>query len=478
MSARLGLNEMPIIPWKGKTLNQITSSIKENNINTIGSATKVAITKNNQFIRNVNYYPSLFLPPPLKLYRREIANTIDISHCYARTSLRIDEFNRPGGSINNVSIKAVNGLVNTLDDTFPNNTCERPGTCSVFLSPSQNAKRRVRSSGMIKKQFDISRDNDSYHTSTNQYLVSRNRTFSQNQYNYIRQGNAASKPGSSQANNNLYSPNGLNHCKKYYVAIDSSFQYVWINSSAYTVSVPAGYYTVTDFNYILQNTMAANYHYYIAASQTVASAINTTINNNYWYNQNIMFLLAISYDALNSVIQLQSTAVSSGITNFSTNFSIPTAATWTTPSSLTAPYISIGSTQIYIQKALGFSTGSYPTTHTANQVTLSNFPPGLHPEYTILYYKPNNPQFGQQGAVTASSLIARKKYDSITNNTAFYAKSYGTATANALAYGVPENGYTKKDQMGYPLIMTPKFANNGNLIKCAYTSTLRINSNK
>ena len=35
--------------------------------------------------------------------------------------------------------------------------------------------------------------------------------------------------------------------------------------------------------------------------------------------------------------------------------------------------------------------------------------------------------------------------------------AFGSQVANALAYGVPEGGYTDKDKKGFPLKCTPKF---------------------
>jgi hypothetical protein len=72
-----------------------------------------------------------------------------------------------------------------------------------------------------------------------------------------------------------------------------------------------------------------------------------------------------------------------------------------------------------------------------------------------VYYKPNNSQFAQQGGVSSSSFITRLKYDTITNNGGFYAKAYGPATANALAYGGSDETYTIKDKIGFPLTKTP-----------------------
>jgi len=166
MNTIFDYNHQPIIPWKGRTFNQITSIIKK-----------------NPGINNKTGIGNLFLPNPLKIYRREIANVKSDSTCTKHSSVKIDEINRPGGSIINSSFNNKNGLVNTIDNTLPNNICEVPGTCMGFLSPAVNAKRRVRSAGMIKKRYDI-KNRAKYYTNTNQYLTSRNITFEKNQFKY------------------------------------------------------------------------------------------------------------------------------------------------------------------------------------------------------------------------------------------------------------------------------------------------------
>ncbi len=81
--------------------------------------------------------------------------------------------------------------------------------------------------------------------------------------------------------------------------------------------------------------------------------------------------------------------------------------------------------------------------------TATNFVP--------VFYKPNNSKFAQQGAVDSGCRITRLKYDTITNQGNAMLKAYGPSTANALAYGVPSNGYTIKDKIGYPNKCTPLF---------------------
>ena len=279
MLARLNMNEIPIFKWKGKTFQQITSNIQMN-------------TNSNTSMYNLR------MAQPLKIYRREIASK-PIQTC-SQKHVRFDEMNTPNGYIISTA-STQNGLKETLDFNYVNNSTEHPRTCyslsstAVCLNPAKNALNRVRSSGIIKRHFNANANNDTYYTSTKQYLESRNRTFSQNQFNYIREGNPNAQPGSPASADNIYTPHGLNHCAK--------------------------------------------------------------------------------------------------------------------------------------------SLTSQP--------------------YVPLYYKPNNSQYAQQGAVTASSKITRLKYNTMTTNAMKMRTSYGNAVANASAYGGSDNIYTLKAKTGYPNICSP-----------------------
>lgn len=471
MSALLNLNSIPLVPWKGRTFNQIHSSIQ----------------KNGQIRTDIIQRPNLFATNPLKIYRREIAST-DANRCASSSSLRIDIFNRPNGTINNTIASSVNDLVNTIDNTTPNNKCEDYGNCSVVLSASANARNRVRSSGMIRRKFNEGRNNDTYYTSSSQYLNSRNRTFAQNQYNYIRQGDSTVKPGSSLSSANVYSPNGLNHCAKYYISQNTSFGYKWINkydtstprvlvpdTTTYSVTIPSGYYTLDDLNRLLKQTMFANLHYFIK---------NPNGNTTEYYNDNITYALSFAFNNNANVIELQSYVVNNVVFP-SSNFTVPTAGngltTWDVPSAPGLYPQFVISNNIF-QSAIGFNAASYPSTNTAvtdisgsipdiYKVFTSSFSPGIKPLYVKLFYKPNNPQFAQQGGVNSSDLITRKKYNSITNSSAAYRTAFGGAVANALAYGVPSNGYTVKDKLGYPMKKTPTFSKYTDEMKQCYVTS-------
>lgn len=319
MSARLNLNTIPLFSWKGKTFTQISANLQKNDHPTTD-------------INRTNLFRAL----PLKIYRKEIGastETADRLVCNSRASQSVQNFEIPGGTVTTDTTKYSNsnGLVNTLDIPYlSDNRTDHPcSSCDVSmqtpvtnislyvrnLSQQDNARRRVRSAGMIRRKYDTTKNNDTYYTSTNQYLNSRNRTHSQNQYHNIRQGSGTAKPGSSYTTENKYASNTASHC-----------------------------------------------------STTVISATN-----------------------------------------------IPT-------------------------------------------------------NYIPVYYKPNNSKFAEQGAVTSSNRLVRLKYDTITSSGLKYRSAYGTSVENALAYGVPENGYTIKDKIGYPVNKTPTFSKYSDKMKtCNHT---------
>jgi hypothetical protein len=234
-----------IIPWKGATFQELSAGIKFNSAPTASNT-------------------SIFLPNSLRVYRKEIASTA-IGRCNPRTSIKIDDYNMPGGTLS-TNVVTTTGLANTGDLIYEANTCEHPSSenlCNAFLSPADNARRRVRSSGMIKKQSV----NSDYYTSTQQYMNSRNISYDQNQYFHVKYGSSTAKPGSAGAISNIYQSNGINKCPKYTLPA-TIFTYYWVDDTVNDVTVPAGQYDIDDLNLLLQNTMVTNFHYYTTATLT------------------------------------------------------------------------------------------------------------------------------------------------------------------------------------------------------------------
>jgi len=462
-NSNIGINE--IISWKGQTFNQITSYIRKN-----GAVDSTLNIGSNIFKRG----------RPLKIYRREVV-VPDENSCNERTSMRMDLLNAPGGSITN-SVVNTGGLVNTIDFNLTENLSERPSNvsnavCELNVGNTQsNALRRLRSGGMIKKQFDISTNKQTYYTNSQQYINSRNLSFNQNQYYYMRTGNTSSKPGDSLSTNNLYVTNTSSSCKQFYISAATSFQYQWINEPTYaldeqgdpttvnltepaiaTVDVPVGYYTIDELNQVLHNTMIANLHYYRRSD-----------------NNSNVFLMSFTLNEMTGLVELTVSPIDETIriaNNYSkapelTELGIIPTDNWTTPTNTTNPQIIIDDNEF--KNIIGFANGYYPstTTNTVVQVISGTTTPLIRLDGNRVYYKPNNPQFAQQGAVSSSSKIARIKYDTITGTAASYTTAFGLHVSNALAYNVSATGYTIKDKLGYPNKNTPTVTTTGEMRFC------------
>ena len=122
-----------------------------------------------------------------------------------------------------------------------------------------------------------------------------------------------------------------------------------------------------------------------------------------------------------------------------------------------------------LQNAFGITNGDYPASSapTSDTVQIISSQAELKPKYKVLHYKPNNYQFATQGAVSSSDLVSRKRYNTITDSAVTFRNALGQSVTNALAYGVPANGYTIKDKIGYPLKKTPTFNKyNDSMLKC------------
>lgn len=447
MSALLNHNERAEISWKGRTLNQITSTIQKN------SLSKGAGSGDN-----------IFRAMPLKIYRREIATNVPTSKCVnSRVSSSIDELTRPGGFVlpNSTMNPDNKGQVNTLEYSAPGNLNETygcvgfgKGAKTSYNCAEDNARRRCRSSGIIKRIYDPARSEIAYFTNTNQYLVSRSKTFLQNQYRHVRP-NDISVVTNPLGNKETYSPNGVSHCPKAYIASGSNvFYYYWIDSSGsagdflstakrYAVTINPGYYDVHELNTEFENAMYLNGHYY------VYSATHSNV-----------FLMKLIYNNMNRCIEIQ-TFSSASVP--SSKYSKPPNVSWTTPTVPVVPVYYIPATGI--QNVIGFSSGFYPnvianpnSNATQNGVAygaLSNLPHTVYPSYSITYYKPSNNRFATQGGVSSSDMTQRVKYETISRNGLAYSTAYGAEVGSAMSYGVSDQVYTVKDKIGYPVTKTP-----------------------
>jgi hypothetical protein len=409
--------------WKGKTLYEVVATIQKNSNN-------VSSLSTNQIRRAM----------PLKIYRKEIHNIKNqtlAKNCSGRISTKIVDIDMPGSTIvSEISKSYSNGLVNTLDInqttlSAENGSCNAPLAC---FSPAYNARKRVRSAGMIPRKYDINKNNDTYNSSTQQYLTSRNMTIKQNEFHYIRKGNSGFMPGPGLGSSNIYSPGGLSHCYQPFISISNNnnkFGYKWYDSATYynyTVTIPDGKYDPFSLNAIFQTAQLVNKTY-------ITSSTGTN-----------KFLMAISYDTVAQSITLITDEVL--YSNYNT-YSKPVGAQWNWGSNNSLKtYINVLNNKF--ADLIGFLPGEY--SNGTNNTAFCGF---ILPTYVPLHYKPNNPTFAVQGAVDSSARIQRVKYNTITNGAALIKSAYGSAAANALAYGVSEQAYTAKTAVGDKAKLTP-----------------------
>jgi len=232
--------------WKGKTFNQITSALKKNTY---------AISQNDN--RNI------FNPHPVKLYRREVAST-PLTTGNPRVSSSIDEFNMPNGYFVSKTSNLDNAKCNTLDINTTTNKydlgqgIQLSTNTPVCFSQADNARRRLRSGGMIKK-YNINDRKKNYYTSNSQYLYDRNETFDQNQFKYNVTNPGCDAPVNKPNNSRFYkqgavSSGDLISRKRYDTITDyaAKFQSAYgndvanalaysTNSSTYTIKDKIGY---------------------------------------------------------------------------------------------------------------------------------------------------------------------------------------------------------------------------------------------
>jgi hypothetical protein len=219
------------------------------------------------------------------------------------------------------------------------------------------------------------------------------------------------------------------------------------------------------------------------------------IANNHFYTKNqvginpdpfkdiLTLLLNISFDNDRNQIEFQTFRTDDGL-HPPANYTIPNNEqgnpAWTQPASGAGKFPQFIVENNIMQQAFGINQGTYPTSQTDNNtLTLQTFHSttnaGLQLKYSKLYYKPSNYQFANQGAVSAGDLITRRRYNTITDAAATYTNALGLSVANALAYGVPANGYTIKDKLGYPLKKTPTFNKySDDMQKCTPTTFANI----
>ena len=412
---------------KGRTFNQIITKLKKN--------------KNDMTSTNI------FIHPPIKQYRRELIPTGNCS----RATINMDDFNVPGGTVVN---SATGNGVHTIDFILPNDKTELPinNSCAIRAN---DARRRLRSGGNIKSVATVGLSTKvKYCTSSIQYLEKKNRKFDQNNYSVLKYGESTFNDGIPSTTQNVYTLNAINRCAKVRIQgysekeieIKPLFTYTWTNGKTYPIYFEDGQYDLEDLNNRLISTLEINKHYLI---------------DTYRHNSKQHFFKFV-YDSARDRIQMQCDAISSELYPsdryvFWTSFLI--AVDWQVPTQITIPQINILNNDFV--SMIGFVSGSYPPINInigAKYYIFGNNPSFIKSRYNPIYYKPRD-------VVSASSVVSRLRYETITENATSYTTPLGRSVASALAYNVPAPGYSYKYILGYSDDCSQEKDKFGNIIK-------------
>ncbi len=426
------------VSWKGQTFNQIISKLKKNMGTQNGS--------------------NIFIPPPVKIYRMEK----EMEDNCGRATTSLAEFFKPGSTIVNSSTGAG---IHTVDFNLVNDATEKPclQVFSQVTARADNAKRRMRSAGAPKQN---------YYTSSRQYLENRNLGNAQNNYQNLRIGESTFRDGIPATLQNVYTPNGRNRRSKMRIVGCSTvenplFKYRWLNGQEYSVPIADGDYDLEDLNEVFNNVQENNKHYLI----------------DFRTNKTKVYFMKIAYDIASNTMQIQCVGVDSTIFNserYSPWTSYLLKVDWEVPEYTTIPNM-ILLDNIFLD-ALGFESPGYfppaiinadpphaqPAEPDENAIPINNVyigrnkyfvngtkAPKMTTRFEPIHYKPSNTAFATQGGVTASSVVTRLRYETITKATTSYTTPLGKELGIALAYNIPAPGYSYKYLLGYPANCVP-----------------------
>lgn len=195
---------------------------------------------------------------------------------------------------------------------------------------------------------------------------------------------------------------------------NNTYSYRWIDATVNTVTMPDGFYEISDLNNFLHQTMLNNKHYLTEVSTGDAVWFLTMSVNASTYK---IDLLAYPMDTTNYVAP--------------TNYTVPAGATWTIPAVSTNPQFIIPANNF--QFILGFTPGTYPSASNNTTITTSSstIAPQVNPlsSYLVKCNLVNNPygipnsliySFPPAGAFGAQFVVAPNEYSFIDCQDGFY----------------------------------------------------------
>lgn len=145
---------------------------------------------------------------------------------------------------------------------------------------------------------------------------------------------------------------------------NNSFTYTWYTgttSATYTITIPDGYYSVSDLNAYLQSQMVANGHYLVNSSSEY------------------VYYLEFVENTTKYAVQFNSYPIP---TSLPSGWSNPASMTF--PTTTKTPQITILSTNNF-DDVIGFTAGTYPSTvQTTNYSRTSDYTPQVSPVSSLV----------------------------------------------------------------------------------------------
>ena len=196
---------------------------------------------------------------------------------------------------------------------------------------------------------------------------------------------------------------------------NNTYQYRWIDATVKTVTMPDGFYEISDLNNFLHQTMLNNGHYLTEVSTNNAVWFLTMAVNTSTYK---IDLLSYPMDSANYVVP--------------TNYTVPTSVPpWTVPAVSANPQFIIPATNF--TNIIGFAAGTYPAAANNTVITTSSstLAPQVNPlsSYLVKCNLVNNPfgipnsliySFPPSGSFGQQFVVAPNEYSFIDCQDGYY----------------------------------------------------------
>jgi hypothetical protein len=146
---------------------------------------------------------------------------------------------------------------------------------------------------------------------------------------------------------------------------NNTFSYVWFDGVEYIITIPDGYYEISDLNSYFQSIMIANTHYMTNSAGQFIYFLEFIVNTS-------RYAVQINSYPLDTTIQ-------------STNgYILPSGATWSVPATNTLSQFNVNTSGF--GEVLGYEIGSYPDTQVGSSTLsfLSSKAPQITPYSSIL----------------------------------------------------------------------------------------------